>query len=221
MEPTGADSPSQNGAVEIYNDKLAIRARTLLYGSGLPAKYWSAALQHSVYLANRLVHTITKKTPFEAFYGIKPDIAHLKLFGSRVCVKRSGIRRAKLDKHDFKGIFLGYTATDQNIVYLDLDSGLVKRSHHAQFDEAWFLQDSRPPAAQLLYDLGMEPDGNSYSETDVVEPDIESDFRLPGTIEQITIPWPPTPPLMNAKSKLAIPDECAYLPLPLRHIGSA
>ena len=221
MEPTGADSPSQNGAIEIYNNKLAIRARTLLYGSGLPAKYWSAALQHSVYLANRLVHTITKKTPFEAFYGIKPDIAHLKLFGSRVCVKRSGIRRAKLDKHDFKGIFLGYTATDQNIVYLDLDSGLVKRSHHAQFDEAWFLQDSRPPAAQLLYDLGMEPDGNSYSETDVVEPDIESDFRLPGTIEQITIPWPPTPPLMNAKSKLAIPDECAYLPLPLRHIGSA
>ncbi len=67
----------------------------------------------------------------------------------------------KLDKHDFKGIFLGYTATDQNIVYLDLDSGLVKQSHHAQFDEAWFLQDSCPPAAQLLYDLGMEPDGKT------------------------------------------------------------
>jgi hypothetical protein len=36
LEPTGADSPSQNGAVEIYNDKLAIRTRTLLYGAGLP-----------------------------------------------------------------------------------------------------------------------------------------------------------------------------------------
>lgn len=39
LEPTGADSPSQNGAVEIYNAKLAVRARTLLYGSGLPAKF--------------------------------------------------------------------------------------------------------------------------------------------------------------------------------------
>jgi hypothetical protein len=39
LEPTGADSPSQNGSVEIYNDKLAIRARTLLYGLGLPEKY--------------------------------------------------------------------------------------------------------------------------------------------------------------------------------------
>ena len=145
MEPTGADSPSQNGAVEIYNDKLAVRTRTLLYGAGLPAKYWSAALQHSVYLHNRLVHTITKKTPFKALYGHKPDICHLKLFGSRVCVKMSGIRREKLDRHDFKGIFLGYTATDNNIVYLDLNSGVVKRCHHAQFDEAWYLQHNRPP----------------------------------------------------------------------------
>jgi hypothetical protein len=139
MEPTGADSPSQNGAVKIYNDKLAIRARTLLYGLGLPAKYWSVTLLHSVYLANYLVHTVTKKTPFKAFYGMKPDIAHLKLFGSRVCVKRSGIPRGKLDKHDFKIVFLGYTAMDHNIVYLDLGLGLMKWSHHAHFDEAWFL----------------------------------------------------------------------------------
>jgi hypothetical protein len=142
LKPTGADSPSQNGAVEVYNNKLAIRARTLLYGSGLPAKYWSAALQHSVYLHNRLVHSAKRKTPFEGLFGVKPEIGHLKLFGSRVCVKQSGKRRAKLDCHDFKGIFLGYTATDQNIIYLDLDSGIVKRSHHAQFDEAWYLQDA-------------------------------------------------------------------------------
>jgi hypothetical protein len=43
LEPTGADSPSQNGVVEIYNDKLAVCTRTLLYGAGLPTKYWSSA----------------------------------------------------------------------------------------------------------------------------------------------------------------------------------
>ena len=47
------------------------------------------------------------------------------MFGARVCVKRSGKRSAKLDRHDFTGIFLGYTATMSNIVYLDLNSGLV------------------------------------------------------------------------------------------------
>ncbi len=49
VKPTGADSPSQNGGVEIYNNTLAIKVRTLLYGSGLPAKFWSAALVHAVY----------------------------------------------------------------------------------------------------------------------------------------------------------------------------
>ena len=99
-------------------------------------------LLHSVYLHNRLVHSETKTTPFEGYYGIKPDLASLKLFGSRVCVKQTGDRRSKLDRHDFRGIFLGYVSTDQNILYLDIDTGLVKHSHHAQFDEAWYLQPS-------------------------------------------------------------------------------
>jgi hypothetical protein len=48
IEPTGADSPSQNGAAEIYNDKFAICTRTLLYGSSLPTKFWSVALAVAV-----------------------------------------------------------------------------------------------------------------------------------------------------------------------------
>jgi hypothetical protein len=97
-----------------------------------------------------LVHTVTRKTPFEAYFGIRPDLTLLKLFGSQVCIKRLGSHRSKLDRHNFKGIFLGYMATDQNIVYLDLDSGVVKCSYHAQFDEAWYLQPTRLPASQLL-----------------------------------------------------------------------
>ncbi len=77
------------------------------------------------------------------------------MFGSRVCVRRSGTRRAKLDRHDFWGIFLGYTATNQNIIYMDIDSGWVKTSHHAFFDEAWYMQQSCPPTAQLLFDCGI------------------------------------------------------------------
>jgi hypothetical protein len=151
LEPTGIDSPLQNGAVEIYNDKFSIWTRALHYGAGLPAKYWSAALIHAVYLHNRLVHSTTSCTPFpfEYYYKMKPDLEYLKTFGSRVCVKRSRDRQAKLDRNDFTGIFLGYMATNQNIAYLDLDSGIVKQSHHATFDEAWYLQPACPPATQL------------------------------------------------------------------------
>ena len=91
-----------------------------------------------------------------AWHGFKPDLRKLRVFGSRVCVKRTGKRRSKLNRHDFTGIFLGYTATDENIRYVDVDSRRVKQSHHVIFDEAWYLQPRRPPFAQLLYDVGLD-----------------------------------------------------------------
>jgi hypothetical protein len=105
----------------------------------------------------------TKKTPFEGYFGMKPNIGHLKLFESCVYyIKLSNVRCSKLDKHYFKGLFLEFMAIDHTTVYLDLDSGVVKRSHHAQFDKAWHLQSTQPPAAQLLYDLGVAPDPTFY-----------------------------------------------------------
>jgi hypothetical protein len=68
VEPTGADSPSQNGQVEKYNGTLGTIVRTLLYGASLPAKYWSAAAVHAVYLMNRRVHSAIGMTPYEAWW---------------------------------------------------------------------------------------------------------------------------------------------------------
>jgi hypothetical protein len=62
-------------------------------------------------------------TPYEAWWDCKPDLRTLKTFGSRVCVKVTGKRRVKLDCHDFNGIFIGYTATDDNKRFIDLDTG--------------------------------------------------------------------------------------------------
>ena len=148
VEPTGSDTPSQNGAAKTWNGTFAVTVRALLYGSGLQATYWSVALVHAVFLHNRRFHQRTRVTPYEGWYGVRPNLQHLRMFGARVCVKRAGSRRAKLDHHDFRGIFLGYPATMANIVYLDLDSGRVKTCGHATFDEAWYCQPTRPPAAQ-------------------------------------------------------------------------
>ena len=117
-----------------------------------------------------------------------------------------------MDRHDFTGIFCGYTATDQNIVYLDLDSGIVKQSHHATFDEAWYLQPARPPAAQLLYDLGLKAD--------------EMDISLSDNTTTVTLlpacpstpppaPWPPLYDHHTKLSKWDVPPRPRMLPLPL------
>jgi hypothetical protein len=136
-------------------------------------------------------------TPFEAWNGFKPDLRTLRVFGSRVCVKRTGKRRSKLDRHDFTGIFVGYTATDENIRYIDVQTRMVKSSHHAIFDEAWYLQPRRPPFAQMLYDVGLESD------------------------EEIIVPTsqptqlPPFPPMAPTKPT-PLPKLTTIIPLPLR-----
>jgi hypothetical protein len=47
VKPTGADSPSQNGQTEKWNDTFAGTTHALLYGAGLSAEYWSATLLHA------------------------------------------------------------------------------------------------------------------------------------------------------------------------------
>jgi hypothetical protein len=151
LKPTGTNSPSQNCAVEIYNDKFAVRTRTLLFGSGLSVEYWSAALLHLVYLHNQMVHLEMKKTPFEGYYGLKPDLAFLKLFGSWVCVKQSGNRRSKLDWNDF-GVF--FSGTPQRIRIFSTSTSTQDSS-----SAVIMLNSTRPgtynPTARPLHNCSM------------------------------------------------------------------
>ncbi len=68
----------------------------------------------------------------------------------------------------------------------------MKRSHHAQFDEAWYLQDTRPPAAQLLYNLGVTDENDVSSALGLVDDEVaESDVSPEGNIATISFPRPP------------------------------
>ncbi len=190
---------------------LLLKLEPSLYCAWLPAKFWLAGFLNAVYLHNQLVHFAMNKTPYESWYGCKPDNTHLKTFGSCVCVKRTGSCRCKLNHNNFTGIYLGYTVTDQNITYLHLNSGIVKSCHCAIFDEAWYLQPTQPPAAQLLYDLGLEAEIDYISITGPIY------LTPPGTITSILVPWPPLPPgpFLNATSSKT-PPLSLYAPLPLQ-----
>ena len=115
-------------------------------------------------------------------------------------MKVTGKRSSKLNRHDFTGIFIGYSATNDNIRYIDVHSGVVKTSHHAVFDEAWYLQPRRPPAAQLLFDMGMEPDFQDTDSTNI------SPQQCPPA------PYPKISPLAIHK----IPAKAILHPLPFR-----
>ncbi len=78
------------------------------------------------------------------------------------------------------------------------------------------MKPSRPPVAQILYDLGVKPDEALYTESGPLPPTVASDAQLPGTIEKNLIPWPPLPPMTSPLSDhWPVPAACTITPLPL------
>ena len=156
VETTGSDASSQNSMAERPNRTYGQMMRCILHASGLGPEFWSYAIVHATYIKNRLFHHTIKCSPYEKFTGQKPDLSNLRIFGSRVYSKRPGRRPFKLDRHSDTGIFLGYTATDKNIIYIDIDTGRTKISTHVIFDEAHHTTDAgkAPLAAQTLQRLG-------------------------------------------------------------------
>jgi len=48
----------------------------------LADKYWGEAVQTAIYLRNRCpTLALVNKTPYETWYGSKPNISHLRTFG--------------------------------------------------------------------------------------------------------------------------------------------
>jgi hypothetical protein len=108
--------------------------RCMLHSTELGPEYWSYALQHAVYIRNRLPHHTIGITPYESLTGLKPDLSGLRIFGSRLYARKPGKRSAKLDSNTYKGYFLGFNATDKNVLYIDEDSGRIKSGTHVIFD---------------------------------------------------------------------------------------
>jgi hypothetical protein len=73
----------------------------MLRDSNLPPRFWAEAMTTFMYLRNR---TPTRAnggvTPYEHFYGVKPDVGHIRTFG---CVARVTLPREKLEKLEDRG----------------------------------------------------------------------------------------------------------------------
>lgn len=171
LELTGADASAQNGIVENPNKTFGQMMRCLLHSAELGPEYWTYALQHAVYVRNRLPHHAINITPYEALTGTQPDLSGLRTFGSRIYARQPGRRKAKLNDNTSKGYFLGFTATTKNVLYIDEDSGRVKTGTHVIFDEAHMSvpASKAPLAAQTLQRLGY------YSKEDWVSESFKND----------------------------------------------
>ena len=87
----------------------------------------------AAYLKNRVIaNTVENKTPFEIFFGKKPNINSLRLYGGKVFVRVPEIKRnSKWDRKADLGILVEY----ENVAYRVLINNKITLARHVDIVE--------------------------------------------------------------------------------------
>jgi hypothetical protein len=135
LQMTAPYSPSQNGAAERLNRTLIELARAMMIAQNVPMFLWEYAVSHAVYLRERApTKALPGKTPYEAWYGKKPDVSHLREFGTPVYVLLQGQKKGpKLQPRSKQQIFVGYDDGSKSVKYFNPETRKVLTSRNYKF----------------------------------------------------------------------------------------
>jgi len=136
-QTTVPDTPQQNGVAELLNRGLVEMARTMMRHKNVDQDLWADAIKTAVYIKNRVTSRALPvgKTPFELWTGNKPNVSHMRVFGSTcwVVLHKSHID-GKFGDTAAKGVFLG--SPDGSKAYkVILDDGKVVKARSVVFAE--------------------------------------------------------------------------------------
>lgn len=108
-----AYTPEQNGRAERLNRTLIERERAILLEHALPKCVWSEAMIAACYLRNRTTCADCSRKPHALFFGVTPDVSHLRTYGCRNFVYVEKDQRDKLDAASTEHAFVGYSPTSK------------------------------------------------------------------------------------------------------------
>ncbi|GAQ93484.1 hypothetical protein KFL_015700010 [Klebsormidium nitens] len=135
-QKTNPYSSPENGVAERLNRTLLDKVRAMLSESGLDLKWWGEAVLTASYVRNRTATKTHGKTPLELFFGQKPSVKELRVFGCKAFVHTPIQKRKKLDPVAKTGVFLGYEpGTKGYRILLTSDEKTVTISRDVTFDE--------------------------------------------------------------------------------------
>ena len=137
-------TPEQNGLVERENRTIMNAVRTMLKDTGLPQFLWAEAASAAVYVLNRTGPSKTAgKSPFEEWFGRKPTINRIRVFGSAAFVHVPNVNRGKLNDKAIKGYLVGYCDNDGYRIFIPSKNDTIK-SANVVFNEQQIGPASQP-----------------------------------------------------------------------------
>ena len=111
-------------------------ARSMMFQSNVPKKFWSDAVATACYLINRTPTLILQgQSPFEVLNQYKLSLEHIKIFGCLCFVMVPGEIRNKLEAKSSKAMFIGYSSSQKGYKCYDPNTRRVLVYREVKFVE--------------------------------------------------------------------------------------
>jgi hypothetical protein len=162
-------TPQQNGVVERKNRTLIELARTMLNEHPSPKFLWAEAVNTACHVVNRVsLRSILNKTPYELWYGRRPNISYMKIFGCKCFILNESDKRDKLDPKSNEGVFVGYSNSSKAYRVYIKSSRVIVESVHVHFDETNKGAENGIP----IIDSNNNDDGMERQQQNTINPNV-------------------------------------------------
>jgi hypothetical protein len=140
-EKTVPDSPPQNGVAERTNRTICSMARAMLIDANLRDYFWPFAVLAATHIKQRVPHASlpNNTTPFELWFHHRPDLSHLRPFGTQCTTRIISNHQFKFEPRGETGRFLGYAKESKGYLIwvpnLDNNGGSLKVRRNVVFHD--------------------------------------------------------------------------------------
>jgi hypothetical protein len=99
-------------------------ARAMHFAADLPVFLWEQAITHAAYVRNRAYSSAVRDaTPYERWYGKKPDVSHLREFSAPIWILLQGQKMLlKIEPRSRRRALVGYDDGSKSVLYYSAET---------------------------------------------------------------------------------------------------
>ena len=130
-------APQHNGVSKRRNRTLLDMVRSMMSLTNLPLSFWGYPLETAAFTLNRAPSKSVETTHYELWFGKKPKLSFLKVWGCDAYVKK--LRSNKLEPKTDKCIFIGYPKETVGYTFYHRSEGKTFVANNGSFLGKEFL----------------------------------------------------------------------------------
>ncbi|CAL8134942.1 unnamed protein product [Prunus armeniaca] len=158
-----------NGVAERKNRVLLDMACVLLKSAKLADHFWAEAISSACYTSNRVFfRPHTKSTPYEIWKGKKPNVKHLRTFGSKCYIYKDMDYLGKFDARSDVGIFLSYSMNSRAYKVEPRSEETDLETHESTDGTEADFEDCNQPINPVIRRPGAKQVQKDHSPSDVI-----------------------------------------------------